>query len=36
MCISDNINRTRALDRALLWGHYMVPHWNINYFRLAH
>ena len=30
------IDRTRALDRALLWGHYMVPHWHINYFRLAH
>ena len=30
------INRTRALDRALLWGHYVVPHWHINYFRLAY
>ncbi len=30
------INRTRALDRALLWGHYVVPHWHINYYRLAY
>jgi microcin C transport system substrate-binding protein len=22
------VARTRALDRVLLWGHYMVPHWN--------
>jgi microcin C transport system substrate-binding protein len=27
--------RTRALDRVLLWGHYVVPHWHIDYFRLA-
>ena len=30
------INRTRALDRALLWGHYVIPHWHINYYRLAY
>ncbi|MGM0423204.1 MAG: extracellular solute-binding protein [Pseudomonadota bacterium] len=29
------IMRTRALDRVLLWGHYVVPHWHIDYFRLA-
>ncbi|HET8727292.1 MAG TPA: extracellular solute-binding protein [Alphaproteobacteria bacterium] len=22
------VARTRALDRVLLWGHYVVPHWN--------
>ena len=26
---------TRALDRALLWGHYLVPNWHIRSFRLA-
>ena len=30
------INRTRALDRALLWGHYIIPHWHINYYRLSY
>jgi microcin C transport system substrate-binding protein len=30
------IHRTRALDRALLWNHYVVPHWHINYFRLGY
>ena len=26
----------RALDRVLLWGHYVVPHWHIRHFRLAY
>lgn len=26
----------RALDRALLWGHYVIPHWYINAHRLAY
>ncbi len=30
------IFRTRALDRALLWGFYAIPHWYITYFRAAH
>jgi len=30
------IHSTRALDRALLWGHYLVPHWHINYYRLSY
>jgi microcin C transport system substrate-binding protein len=30
------INRTRALDRVLLWGHYLIPHWHIRYFRVAY
>ncbi|MDQ1080885.1 extracellular solute-binding protein [Pseudoroseomonas cervicalis] len=29
------IDRTRALDRVLLWGHYVVPHWHSRVFRLA-
>lgn len=27
---------TRALDRLLLWGHYLIPHWHLNYDRLAY
>ncbi|UCF93471.1 MAG: ABC transporter substrate-binding protein, partial [Desulfobacterales bacterium] len=30
------IQRTRALDRALLWGHYVIPHWYVGYFRVAY
>lgn len=26
----------RALDRALLWGHYVIPHWHIPYTRAAY
>jgi microcin C transport system substrate-binding protein len=29
------IDRTRALDRVLLWGFYMVPHWHLSAFRVA-
>jgi microcin C transport system substrate-binding protein len=29
-------HRTRALDRALLWGHYLVPHWHSSVFRVAY
>ncbi len=29
------ITRTRALDRVLLWGHYVVPHWHSRSFRVA-
>ncbi|MGC6403813.1 MAG: extracellular solute-binding protein [Candidatus Comchoanobacterales bacterium] len=25
----------KALDRMLLWGHYVIPHWHLNYRRLA-
>jgi microcin C transport system substrate-binding protein len=28
--------RTRALDRVLLWGHYLIPHWHIRSFRVAY
>ena len=30
------IHRTRALDRVLLWGHYLIPHWHIRSFRVAY
>jgi microcin C transport system substrate-binding protein len=29
------IARTRALDRVLLWGHYVVPNWHIQAYRVA-
>jgi microcin C transport system substrate-binding protein len=30
------ITRTRALDRVLLWGHYVIPNWHIRVFRVAY
>ena len=30
------VHRTRALDRVLLWGHYVVPHWHSQSFRIAY
>jgi len=30
------ITYTRALDRALLWGHYVVPNWHIKTWRVAY
>lgn len=27
---------TRALDRVLLWGHYVVPHWHVGAWRMAY
>ena len=30
------IYRTRTLDRVLLWGHYVIPHWHLRSFRIAH
>ncbi len=29
------VARTRALDRVLLWGHYVIPHFHITAFRVA-
>ena len=29
------IDRTRALDRVLLWGHYLIPHWHLQAYRVA-
>jgi len=30
------IDHTRALDRALLWGYYVIPNWHIKTWRLAY
>lgn len=30
------VTAMRALDRVLLWQHYIVPNWHINHHRLAH
>ncbi len=30
------VTRTRALDRVLLWNHYVIPHWHITHFRVAY
>jgi microcin C transport system substrate-binding protein len=30
------INRTRALDRVLLWGQYVIPQWHFTAFRVAY
>ncbi|HIJ61433.1 MAG TPA: ABC transporter substrate-binding protein [Rhodospirillaceae bacterium] len=29
------VTRVHALDRVLLWGHYVIPHWHIGYDRVA-
>ena len=29
------VTRTRALDRVLSWGHYVIPNWYLSYFRIA-
>ncbi|VBB69037.1 ABC transporter, periplasmic substrate-binding protein [invertebrate metagenome] len=30
------VARTRALDRVLLWSHFVVPHWYVGYDRVAY
>jgi microcin C transport system substrate-binding protein len=30
------VARTRALDRVLLWGHHVIPHWHIQAWRVAY
>lgn len=30
------VDHTRALDRVLLWGHYVVPNWHIKTWRVAY
>ena len=30
------VSATRALDRVLLWGHYVIPQWHINSYRVAY
>jgi microcin C transport system substrate-binding protein len=32
----DLVAATRALDRVLLWGHYVIPHWHIQVERVAY
>lgn len=32
----DLVINTRALDRVLLWGYYVVPHWHLPYHRIAY
>ena len=32
----DLVTATRALDRALLFGHYLIPNWHIRVFRVAY
>jgi microcin C transport system substrate-binding protein len=32
----DLVTATRALDRVLLWGHYVIPHWHIRSTRIAY
>ncbi len=33
---ADLVSATHALDRVLLWGHYVIPHWHITYDRVAY
>ena len=33
---NDLINATKALDRVLLWGHYIIPQWHISAYRNLH
>ena len=30
------VTATRALDRLLRWGHYVIPNWHISYDRIAY
>ena len=30
------ILRAKALDRVLLWNHYVIPHWHISAYRVLH
>lgn len=30
------VARTRAVDRVLLWGHHVIPHWHIQAYRVAY
>ena len=30
------VTRVHALDRVLLWGHYVIPHWHLGYDRVAY
>ncbi len=30
------VTHARALDRVLQWGHYVIPHWHLRFFRVAY
>ncbi|CAK0747076.1 microcin C transport system substrate-binding protein [Gammaproteobacteria bacterium] len=30
------VTRTRSLDRVLLWSFYVIPHWHLNFYRVAY
>lgn len=30
------VNAARAMDRVLLWNYYTIPHWHLNYHRIAY
>ena len=30
------VTATRALDRVLLWNHFVIPNWHINKYRIAY
>ena len=30
------VNATRAMDRVLLWNYYTIPHWHLDYHRIAY
>jgi microcin C transport system substrate-binding protein len=32
----DLVVNTKALDRVLLWGHYVIPQWHLPYYRIAY
>ena len=33
---NELVTATRAMDRVLLWEYYTIPHWHINYHRIAY
>jgi len=30
------VNTVKAFDRVLLWNYYVIPHWHLDYYRIAH
>ncbi len=32
----DLVDRCKALDQALLWGHYVIPNWHLGVYRVAY
>lgn len=33
--VEQQVTTLKALDRVLLWNHYIVPNWHLNYYRVA-